>query len=89
MHEQLDGAVPNIVHVMMPYAFELALPGESDHDFGLRAAKAVEDAILEAGADKVAAFIGEPMHGGGRGKNPADELLAGSRSASAANTTCS
>jgi putrescine aminotransferase len=65
MHAQLGGAVPNIVHVMPPYAFELALPGESDHDFGLRAAKAVEDAILEAGADRVAAFIGEPIQGAG------------------------
>ena len=65
MHDQLYGAVPNIVHVMPPYAYELALPGESDHDFGLRAAKAVEDAILEAGADNVAAFIGEPVMGAG------------------------
>ncbi|MFI0848354.1 aspartate aminotransferase family protein [Mesorhizobium sp. IMUNJ 23232] len=70
MHGQLGGAVPNIVHVMMPYAFELALPGESDRDFGLRAAKAVEDAILEAGADKVAAFIGEPVMGAGGVKIP-------------------
>jgi putrescine aminotransferase len=70
MHGQLGGAVPNIVHVMMPYAFELALPGESDHEFGLRAAKAVEDAILEAGADKVAAFIGEPVMGAGGVKIP-------------------
>lgn len=65
MHGQLNGAVPNIVHVMPPYAFELARPGESDHDFGLRAAKTVEDAILEAGADNVAAFIGEPVMGAG------------------------
>lgn len=70
MHEQLGGAVPNIVHVMMPYAYELALPGESDHDFGLRAAKAVEDAILEAGAENVAAFIGEPIMGAGGVKIP-------------------
>ncbi|TJW35383.1 MAG: aminotransferase class III-fold pyridoxal phosphate-dependent enzyme, partial [Mesorhizobium sp.] len=70
MHNQLGGAVPNIVHVMMPYAYELALPGESDHDFGLRAAKAVEDAILEAGADKIAAFIGEPVMGAGGVKIP-------------------
>lgn len=70
MHAQLGGAVPNIVHVMPPYAFELALPGESDHDFGLRAAKAVEDAILEAGPDKVAAFIGEPIQGAGGVKIP-------------------
>jgi putrescine aminotransferase len=65
MHGQLNGAVPNIDHVMPPYAFELKQPGESDHDFGLRAAKAVEDAILEAGAENVAAFIGEPVMGAG------------------------
>lgn len=70
MHGQLNGAVPNIVHVMPPYAFELAEPGESDHDFGLRAAKAVEDAILEAGPDNVAAFIGEPIQGAGGVKIP-------------------
>jgi putrescine---pyruvate transaminase len=70
MHDQLYGAVPNIVHVMPPYAFELALPGESDHDFGRRAAKAIEDAIVEAGADNVAAFIGEPVMGAGGVKIP-------------------
>ena len=70
MHEQLGGAVPNIVHAMMPYSYELALPGESDHDFGLRAAKSVEDAILDAGAENVAAFIGEPVMGAGGVKIP-------------------
>ncbi|MBP0439680.1 aspartate aminotransferase family protein [Tianweitania sediminis] len=70
MHGQLHGAVPNIVHVMPPYAFEEAKPGESDDAFGLRAAKAVEDAILEAGVDNVAAFIGEPVMGAGGVKIP-------------------
>ncbi|MBO6637255.1 MAG: aspartate aminotransferase family protein [Roseitalea sp.] len=70
MHGQLYGAVPNIRHVMCPYAFELAEPGESDHDFGLRAAKAVEDAIVQAGPDTVAAFIGEPIQGAGGVKIP-------------------
>ena len=70
MHGQLHGAVPNIVHVMPPYAYEFAQAGESDHDFGVRAARAVEDAILEAGADKVAAFIGEPVMGAGGVKIP-------------------
>jgi putrescine aminotransferase len=72
MHEQLYGAVPNIRHVMCPYAYGDAKPGESDHDFGLRAAKAVEDAILEAGAENVAAFIGEPIQGAGGVKIPPD-----------------
>lgn len=70
MHSQLNGAVPNIKHVMCPYAFELAHEGESDFDFGLRAAKAVEDAIVEAGSGNVAAFIGEPIQGAGGVKVP-------------------
>ena len=70
MHSQLYGAVPNIVHVMPPYSFELALPGESDHEFGLRAARAIEDAIVEAGPENVAAFIGEPVLGAGGVKIP-------------------
>lgn len=70
MHDQLHGAVPNIVHVMPPYAYELAKAGESDDEFGLRAARALEDAILEAGPDTVAAFIGEPVMGAGGVKIP-------------------
>ena len=65
MHEQLNGAVPNIEHVMQPYTFELSEKDESDEAFGLRAAKAVEDAILKAGAENVAAFIAEPIQGAG------------------------
>ena len=70
MHGQLHGAVPEITHVMPPYAFELAEEGEDDEAFGLRAARAVEDAILEAGPDRVAAFIGEPIQGAGGVKIP-------------------
>ena len=70
MHSQLGPMLPGFVHVMAPYTYELAHDGESDHDFGLRAAKAVEAAILEAGADKVAAFVGEPIQGAGGVKIP-------------------
>lgn len=70
MHGQLGPMVPGFVHVMAPYAYELAEPGESDEAFGLRAAKAVEDAILEAGAENVAAFVGEPIQGAGGVKIP-------------------
>ena len=70
MHEQLHGAVPDIVHVMCPYAFELARPGESEDEFGLRAARAVESAIMEIGPDRVAGFIAEPIQGAGGVKIP-------------------
>jgi putrescine aminotransferase len=70
MHGQLNGAVPNILHVMCPYAFELKHEGESDHEFGIRAARAVEEEILKAGPENVAAFIGEPIQGAGGVKIP-------------------
>ena len=64
MHAQGDLPLPGFVHVMQPYWY-----GEggdlSPEEFGLKAAKSVEDKILELGADNVAAFIGEPVQGAG------------------------
>jgi putrescine aminotransferase len=65
MHAQGDLPIPNITHIEQPYFFENGLPGESVEDFGLRAAGWLEKKILEIGADKVAAFIGEPVQGAG------------------------
>ncbi|MFW5832818.1 MAG: aspartate aminotransferase family protein [Pseudomonadota bacterium] len=65
MHDQLHVPLPGFHHVMPPYAFEHAEPGESDEAFGLRAARAIEEAILEIGADRVAAVVGEPVMGAG------------------------
>ena len=65
MHAQGDLPIPNITHIDQPYYFENGLPGESEDDFGLRAAGWLETKILELGADKVAAFIGEPVQGAG------------------------
>ena len=70
MQGQLGPMLPGFVHVMAPYSYELANEGESDHEFGLRAAKAVEDAVVEAGPDNVAAFVGEPIQGAGGVKIP-------------------
>ena len=70
MHGQLGPMLPGFVHVMAPYSYELANEGESDHDFGLRAAKEVEDAIIEQGPENVAAFVGEPIQGAGGVKIP-------------------
>ena len=65
MHAQGDLPIPNISHIQQPYHFENALPGESEADFGIRAAGWLEQRILELGPEKVAAFIGEPVQGAG------------------------
>ena len=49
----------------LPYFFENGLPGESADAFGVRAAGWLEEKILQIGADKVAAFIAEPVQGAG------------------------
>lgn len=64
MHNQADLPLPGFEHVMPPYWY--AFGGDMTPDeFGLAAAKAVEDKILELGAGNVAAFIGEPIQGAG------------------------
>ncbi|HAX21516.1 MAG TPA: aspartate aminotransferase family protein [Hydrogenophaga sp.] len=65
MHAQGDLPIPNITHIEQPHHWENGLPGESKADFGRRAAGWLEAKILEVGADKVAAFIAEPVQGAG------------------------
>ncbi len=65
MHAQGDLPIPNITHIEQPYFYEMGQPGETSAEFGLRAAGWLEDKILALGADKVAAFIAEPVQGAG------------------------
>ena len=66
MHEQGDLPIPNIVHIEQPYYREVGMKlGVNEAEFGVMAAGWLEDKILEVGADKVAAFIGEPVQGAG------------------------
>ncbi len=64
MHKQ-GGIIDGIEHIMQPHWYKESTAGESVEDFGLRAAKALEDKILELGAENVGAFIGEPIQGAG------------------------
>ena len=61
-----DLPLPRFHHVgPTPHYYEYGQAGESEHDFAMRCAKAVEDKILELGPDNVAAFAGEPVMGAG------------------------
>ncbi|GGO88063.1 aspartate aminotransferase family protein [Marinobacterium nitratireducens] len=64
MHKQGGPYLPNIEHIDQPYWYGEA--GDLDEEaFGLKAARALEEKILEVGPEKVAAFIGEPIQGAG------------------------
>jgi len=65
MHALGDLPIPNIKHIEQPYYFENAKAGETSDEFGLRAARWLEEEILAIGPDKVAAFIAEPIQGAG------------------------
>ncbi len=64
MHKQGGLPIPGIVHIQQPYWY-----GEGGdlcpEAFGLKAAQALEEKILELGEDNVAAFIAEPIQGAG------------------------
>jgi len=64
MHKQSGLPIPGIVHVEQPYWFG-SDQSLSPAEFGLAAARSIEDKIREIGPDKVAAFIGEPIQGAG------------------------
>ncbi|MDX1403113.1 MAG: aspartate aminotransferase family protein [Woeseiaceae bacterium] len=56
--------VPGIEHIEQPYWFGSDRSLAPD-EFGLQAARALDRKIEELGADKVAAFVGEPVQGAG------------------------
>ena len=63
MHKQ-GGVLHNIEHIEQPYWFGSDRT-MSPEEFGLHAARALEKKIEEIGADKIAAFVGEPIQGAG------------------------
>ena len=66
MHAQGGLPIPGISHIEQPYWWAHGrLQGLTWEAFGLQAASWLEDRILAIGADKVAAFIGEPVQGAG------------------------
>ncbi|MBB4844867.1 putrescine aminotransferase [Paucibacter oligotrophus] len=64
MHAQGGLPIPNISHIEQPHWFELG-GTQSREEFGITAARWLEDKILALGPERVAAFIGEPVQGAG------------------------
>ena len=63
MHDQA-AAEADFVHIRPPYGF-LHQGNQDDAVFAANAASWLEDKIIELGADKVAAFVAEPVQGAG------------------------
>ena len=72
--KMFEPRVPNFLHIptCYPYRQEGAKPGETA---GQTAARLLEEAILREGPDTVAAFIAEPIHGGGGVMYPTDDYF--------------
>lgn len=64
MHAMGKSLLPGFEHIMEPHHYVHGA-GLSPEEFALKAAGALEEKILELGADSVAAFIGEPIQGAG------------------------
>ncbi len=72
MHPQFDLPLPGFDYVG-PAPYWYGLGGDlSPDEFGLVAARALEEKILELGADTIAAFIAEPVMGAGGMMTPPD-----------------
>lgn len=64
MHKLGKSLLPGFEHIQHPHFYTQGGDLSLD-EFGLIAARRLETKILELGADKVAAFIGEPIQGAG------------------------
>ena len=72
--KMFEPRVPGFLHIQAPYPyrFQGARPGET---VGQAAARELEECILREGADTVAAFIAEPIIGGGGVIVPPDDYF--------------
>lgn len=62
MHAQGGLPIPDIHHIDPPFFFADGI-GHNEDEYGLLAARRLEDKIIELGPERVAAFIGEPIMG--------------------------
>ncbi|MDP6121834.1 MAG: aspartate aminotransferase family protein [Rhodospirillales bacterium] len=64
-HRDFDLPLPGILHTDCPHYYRFGEAGESEEDFANRCAANLEKMILDEAPETVAAFIAEPVMGGG------------------------
>ncbi len=64
-HRDFDLPIANILHTECPHYYRFGKPGESEDEFDTRMADSLEALIQREGPDTCAAFIAEPVFGGG------------------------
>ena len=64
-HRDFDLPIAGILHTDCPHYYRFGEAGESEEDFATRCAANLEKMILDEGPETVAAFIAEPVMGGG------------------------
>ena len=64
-HRDFDLPIPGILHTDCPHYYLFHEDGENEEDFASRCAANLEKMILDEGPETVAAFIAEPVMGGG------------------------
>ena len=65
VHDGFDLPAISVIHAETPHAYRHAHEGESEESYATRLADSLEQQILHAGADTIAAFIAEPVMGAG------------------------
>lgn len=64
-HKHFDLPLPGILHAGNPHHYRYAREGETEDAFATRLANELDDLIVAEGPETVAAFIAEPVMGGG------------------------
>jgi adenosylmethionine-8-amino-7-oxononanoate aminotransferase len=70
--KMFEPRVPGYIHIDACYPYRAPEPAAGE-TIGQAAARQLEEAILREGADSVAAFVGEPIHGAGGVIYPTDD----------------
>ncbi|KAJ4705655.1 Gamma aminobutyrate transaminase mitochondrial-like [Melia azedarach] len=65
LHQKFDLPAPFVLHTDCPHYWRYANPGETEEEFSTRLAANLEELILKEGPETIAAFIAEPVLGGG------------------------